>query len=141
MSWVKSIRNWSGLLLAVAVVATSASSFAEVKPGDLITPVNAATIKELVSPGVYYKVINGMSMKIAATERIEWPPPYLNATEKYSGQVRLSQDGRSLVGYVAGQPFPFIDANDPQAPTKIMGKNAFRPITSDDYDLRNYGCD
>src|SRR5258706_15843521 len=82
-----------------------------------------------------------MSMKIAATDPIEWPPPFMNATEKYSGQVRLSQDGRSLVGYVAGQPFPFFDVNDPQAASKIMWNNAFRPITSDDYDLRNYGCD
>ena len=93
---MKSIKNCSGLLLALAFLATCAPSFAEVLPGDLITPVNAAKVKELVSPGVYYKVVNGMSMKIALTERIEWPPPFMNATEKYSGQVRLSQDGRSL---------------------------------------------
>src|SRR5258708_4147586 len=141
MSRVKSTRDWSGILLALAFLAISAPSFAEVQTGDLITPPNSDKVKELVSPGVYYKVVNGMSMKIAATERIEWPPPYMNATEKYSGQVRLSQDGRSLVGYVAGQPFPFFDANDPQAANKIMWNNAFSPITSDDYDLRNYGCD
>jgi uncharacterized protein DUF1329 len=141
MFTARSIRNCNALLLALAFLVTCTHSFAEVLPGDLITPVNAAKVKELVSPGVYYKVVNGMSMKIALTERIEWPPPYMNATEKYSGQVRLSQDGRSLVGYVAGQPFPFIDANDPQAATKIMWNNAFRPITSDDYDLRNYGCE
>src|SRR5258708_19115860 len=138
---VKSTINWAGYMLALAFVAISAPSFAKVQPGDLITPANSDKVKELVSPGVYYKVVNGMSMKIAATERIEWPPPFMNATENYSGQVRLSGDGRSLVGYVAGQPFPFIDANDPQAASKIMWNNAFRPITSDDYDLRNYGCD
>jgi len=32
---------------------------AEVKPGDVITPENAAKVKNLLSPGVYYKVVNG----------------------------------------------------------------------------------
>ena len=60
---MKSIKNCSGLLLALAFLATCAPSFAEVQPGDLITPANAAKVKELVSPGVYYKVVNGMSMR------------------------------------------------------------------------------
>ena len=52
-----------------------------------------------------------------------------------------SQDHRTVVGYVAGQPFPLIDANDPEVATKIMWNNVFKPITSDDYDLRYYDCD
>jgi hypothetical protein len=79
-----------------------------------------------------------MQMKIIPTTRIEWPPPYKEATEKYSGQVRLSEDRRSLVGYVAGQPFPLLDPNDPDVATKIMWNNVFRPMMSDDYDLRFY---
>jgi hypothetical protein len=82
-----------------------------------------------------------MSMKIAPTQRVDWPPPYKDATEKYSGQVRLSPDHRSLIGYVAGQPFPLIDANDPDVATKISWNNVFRPISSDDYDLRFFDCD
>ena len=82
-----------------------------------------------------------MSMKIVPTERVDWPPPYKDATEKYSSQVRLSQDKRSVVGFVAGQPFPLIDANDPDVAVKIIWNNVFRPITSDDYDLRFYDCD
>ena len=81
--------------------------------GDVITPQNAAQVKNLVSPGVYYMVTHGMQMKIVPSERIDWPPPYKDATEKYSFQVRLTDDHRSLVGYVAGQPFPLIDTNDP----------------------------
>jgi len=42
---------------------------------------------------------------------------------------------------VAGQPFPFLDPNDPSIATKIIWNNAFRPITSDDYDLRFYDCE
>jgi Protein of unknown function (DUF1329) len=130
------------LILPLAgVISLVGVSQAQVKPGDFITMENATKVKSLVSPGVYYKVEHGMSMKIIPTERIDWPPPYKDATEKYSAQVRLSNDYRSLVGYVAGQPFPLIDANDPHVAVKIIWNNVFRPITTDDYDLRFYDCD
>ena len=71
------------------------------KPGDFIRYENSYRVKPLVSPGVYYEVTQGMTMKIVPTEHIEWPPPYRDATEKYSQQVRLSPDGRTMVNYVA----------------------------------------
>ncbi len=142
---VQSERDWSAasrmvlaVLAALTFIAIAAVARAAVKPGDLITPANASKVKDLVSPGVYYKVENGMTMKIVPSGLIDWPPPYKEATEKYSAQVRLSHDNRSLVGYVAGQPFPLIDTNDPQAATKIMWNNVFRPLLTDDYDLRFY---
>jgi hypothetical protein len=138
--------QWSKAASIVSVamlmlLALSPCSSAEVKPGDFITQDNATKVKDLLSPGVYYKVLNGMSMKIAPTERVDWPPPYKDATEKYSGQVRLSDDHRSLVGYVAGQPFPLIDPNDPYAGTKIVWNLVYKPFYSDDYDLRFYDGD
>ncbi len=119
----------------------SVPSHAQVKPGDMVGADNAAKVQDLVSPGVYYKVTHGMQMKITPTERVDWPPPYKDATEKYSAQVRLSQNHKSIVGYVAGQPFPLIDPNDPEVASKIVWNNVFRPITTDDYDLRFYDCD
>src|SRR5216683_4654734 len=77
-------------LALFAIGAFSSPGFAQVKPGDFITPENATKVKDLVGPGVYYKVERGMSMKIVPTQRVDWPPPYKDATEKYSAQVRLS---------------------------------------------------
>src|SRR5208337_4504175 len=132
--------NW--LILAVLILAISpVAGLAEVKPGDFIGPDNAEKVKSLVSPGVYPRILHGMTMKIEPTERIEWPPPYREATEKYSPQVRLTPDGRSLQGYVAGEPFPMIDANDPAAGVKVMWNEVFRGISTDDYDLRWFDCD
>jgi hypothetical protein len=128
-------------LLMLALVLCSAPAYAQVKPGDQITPDNAYKVKDLVSPGVFYKVERGMAMHIIPSQRVDWPPPYKDATEKYSSQVRLTQDHRSLLGYVAGQPFPLIDSNDPDVGVKIIWNNVFRPITSDDYDLRFFDCD
>src|SRR6202167_2252222 len=126
--------------LAIGLCLVVASANATVKPGDVIAPSNAAEVKDLVSPGVYYAVTHGMRMKIVAPERVDWPPPYRDATEKYSQQVRLTNDHRSMVGYIAGQPFPLIDPKDPYVATKIIWNNVFRPISSDDYDLRFYDC-
>jgi hypothetical protein len=97
-------------------------------------------VRDLVSPGVYYMVRHDMRMNIVPTERVDWPPPYREATEKYSAQVRLTSDHHSLLGYVAGQPFPLVDVNDPYVGTKVIWNNVFRPIQTDDYDLRFFDC-
>jgi hypothetical protein len=122
-------------------ILVNSPALAQVKPGDFISPENASKVVDLVSPGVFSKVRYGMTMKIVTTERVDPPPPYHSATEQYAGQVRLSDDRRSLVGYVAGEPFPLIDPNDPEVANKIVWNSVFRPITTDDYDLRYYDCD
>jgi hypothetical protein len=133
--------GWLGgltLLLGLTSIATSAQ--AQVKPGQVVTAQNAALVKDLVSPGIYDRVTFGMQMEIVPTGRVDWPPPYKDATEKYSSQVQLSADHRTMIGYVAGQPFPLLDPNDPSVATKIIWNNVFRPIQTDDYDLRFFDC-
>jgi hypothetical protein len=124
-------------LFFIAFVASQAVPFAvpacaQVKPGEVITMRNASKVRDLVSPGVYYKVTHGMGLKIVPTSQLDWPPPYKEATEKYSQQVVLSRDHRSLLGYVAGLPFPFLDPNDPDVATKIEWNLTFHPLLSDD---------
>jgi hypothetical protein len=133
-------RRWLFAAAAALLLMFPIGARAEVKPGDSITAANAAQVKDLVSPGTYVAVTKGMTMNIVAPERVDFPPPYFEATEKYSAQVRLSPDHRSLVGYAAGQPFPLLDTNDPDIATKIMWNTQFRPITTDDYDLRFFEC-
>jgi Protein of unknown function (DUF1329) len=124
------------LALAIAVVSTPVPSGAQVNPGDVITRDSASKVEGLVSPGNFILVKQGMTMKIIPTGHLEWPPPYKAATEKYSPQVSLTADG-DLKGYVAGLPFPLVDANDPEAATKIMWNFAFRPLHTDDLDARD----
>ena len=112
------------------------SDAASVKPGDQITPDNAAAVVDLVSPGNLYLVRQGMRMKIVSTDHIAYPSPYKSATEKYSPQIGLGSDGE-LRDYVAGLPFPFLDANDPQAAITVMWNFAFRPQYTDDVDIHD----
>ena len=121
-------------ILALAA-AVSLPAYAQVKPGDVITKANAVKVQNLVSPGNYTLVQRGMVMDIVPSEKLEWPPPYTTATEKYHAQVALAPDG-TLHNYVAGLPFPLLDANDPEMATKLMWNFSYRPLYSDDADLR-----
>ncbi len=131
-------RN-AAIALGSLLIAVSAQ--AQVKPGQVISPENQTLVKDLVSPGVYARISYGMRMDIVPTSRVDWPPPYKDATEKYSEQCRLGVDHRALIGYVAGQPFPLLDPNDPDVGAKIIWNNVFRPIQTDDYDLRFFDCE
>src|ERR1700720_2095577 len=106
-------------MVALMILSLAESPYAGVNPGDTITSDQADKVADLVSPGNLLLVRQGMTMKIIPTERLEWPPPYKAATEKYHAQVQLGPDG-SLKGYRAGLPFPLVDANDPQAAQKVM---------------------
>jgi len=132
--WLLMLSGSIGVMLAL-------SAHADVQPGDVITKDNVDKIKDLISPGVQWCVRHGMVMKIVSYKKIEWDKAFKEATEKYSGQVKLAPDGRSLVGYVAGIPFPTIDTNDPQAALKIMWNFDRKPYVSDDIDLRNFDAD
>ena len=70
-------------------------------------------------------------MTILETKPVRWPQAYAEATRKYSGQVRVSVDGRVLHNYIAGAPFPRIDTNDPLAGYKIMWNFTHSPAFID----------
>jgi hypothetical protein len=135
------LRRVVCLLLIASSIATCSYASAQVEPDDLITPSKADKVKDLVSPGVYQRVKNGLAMKIVATQVVEWPPPYKAATEANASKARIGGDHRTINGYVAGLPFPNIDVNDPDAAIKVVWNMQFRPVFTDDYDLRFVDCD
>jgi hypothetical protein len=132
---MSSLRRIVAAAFFVSGVVSLGAANAEVKPGDVITKDNAAKVVDLVSPGNYMLVQQGMEMKIVPSDKLEWPPPFKTATEKYSPQVQLGLDG-TLKNYIAGQPFPLVDPNDPQVATKVMWNFSYRPLYSDDIDMR-----
>ena len=130
--------------VALAVLALTAASpaVADVSPGDKITDQNLDKVKDLISPGLEWCIKHGFPITIGETKRVEWPRAYKEATEKYSSQVKLSPDGRSMTNYVAGQPFPNVDPKDPQFVLKIMYNYDYGYVNGlDDTDLRNFDAD
>jgi uncharacterized protein DUF1329 len=130
------MKYLAALMIAAVAAFASLANAAGVKPGDSITPDNAALVADLVSPGNYELVKQGMRMNIVPSTRLDWPPPYKAATEKYAPQVRLNEKDE-LQNYVAGQPFPLLDPNDPHIASKVMWNFSFRPQYTDDVDIRD----
>ena len=124
----------AGTVLLLGVSA----ALADVQPGDVITKENVSKAEGLIGPGVRWCVEHGMRLHIVAPRKVEWPRRYREATEKYSGQVRLAPDRNKLENYVAGMPFPHIDPNDPDAATKIMWNYQYKPLITDDVLMRDF---
>jgi hypothetical protein len=95
----------------------------------------------MISPGIKWMVRRGMRITVGEHKAVTLPPLYKDATEKYSGQVKLSEDKKHVENWVAGQPFPKIDLNDPDVARKIMYDYEARWWESDDLDLRNFDAD
>jgi hypothetical protein len=121
--------------LSLAIGATTPAMAEKPTPGTVITKENYETFKEVLNPTLEYFLRNGMEIPVVEYQKYEWPPAYKEATEKYSGQVTLSSDGRDMQNYVAGAPFPNIDVNDPQAATKWMWNHEQKTTYTD-----NVGC-
>lgn len=129
------------LLTALTLANLGGPVSADVQPGDVIGREDTDKIRDLVSPGLEWCVEHGLPMRIVEPQRIEWPKEYRDATEKYSGQVKLAGDGLSLENYVAGLPFPKLDLSDPEVALKIMWNYEYKPAITDDLDLRNFDAD
>jgi hypothetical protein len=129
------------IALVVAFAVRASLALADVQPGDVIDKSSADKVKDLVSPGLFWCVQHGLPMKVIAGKPLTWPPAYKEATEKYSSQVKLSEDGLSLEGYVAGAPFPRIDVQDPRVALKLVWNYNYKSINNDDFDLRNFDAD
>ncbi len=138
------MRNSPRSTLALATVAllmAAGSVSAQVSPGDVINKANADKVKDLVSPGMFWCVQHGWPLKIVESKPIVWKKAYKEATEKYASQVKLGDDGNGLQNYVAGQPFPKVEAGDKFIANKLMWNFNFRPGFEDDLDLRNFDAD
>lgn len=134
-------RHIAGILVALALLPAAGAGAADVKEGMVITKANVDEVADLLSPGPVWCVKHGMKITVGPYRRIEWNKAYKEATEKYSGQVKLAPDGRSIVGHVAGLPFPNVDLNDPQAALKLMFNYEYKPFVTDDMDLRDFDAD
>lgn len=67
-----SVRHALAAMVAtVLAIALAAPAGAQVKPGDVVSAPTAYKVKDLVSPGVYYKVTRGMTMDIVPTLTIQ----------------------------------------------------------------------
>ncbi len=127
-------------LAALALPSPSAQATDLPPAGSVVEKANLNKYGDLLSPGMQWIVERGVKLKIIDHIKEDYPVPFKAATEQYSAQVKLSEDGTHLLNNVAGLPFPTIDPNDPHAANMHMF-NFNASIAVDDLDLRNFDCD
>jgi hypothetical protein len=115
------------MLASTVCLATANWASADVQVNDTITKENMDKAGDLLIPSIKWYVQNGMPIKVGPYIKVQWPKLFKEATEKYSGQVKLSADGREIFNYVAGAPFPNIDPNDPLVGFKLMWNQEQKP--------------
>jgi hypothetical protein len=103
----------------------------DLKPGDTIGPHNWQRVQGMVGENLLNRIKQGYTLKIKESKNFKPPKEYLEATDKYSGQVRMGRSGE-LLNYVAGLPFPNFDLNDSQAGLKLAWNFYWRWL-GDDY--------
>ena len=103
----------------------------ELKPGDTVGPHNWQKVQGMVGENFLNRIKQGYTFKIKEPKNFKPPKEYLEATEKYSGRVRLGSNGE-LLNYVAGLPFTKLSTNDPEAGLKIAWNFYWRWL-GDDY--------
>jgi Protein of unknown function (DUF1329) len=122
-----------GLIIFVVLsfCPVHAASEINLKPGDTVGPHNWEKLKGMVGENLLMRIKHGYSFKIKEPKSLKPPKEYLEATERYSNQVRLGNNGE-LLNYVAGIPFSDVIGNDPQAGLK-MAWNFYWRWLGDDY--------
>lgn len=119
------------LTVALCVSAVRADPPA---PGKLIDRSNLDIYSPYTTAALKFAIAHGLSARVIATSRIDWPVGFQEATEKYSGQASLD-DHDQIQNYIAGMPFPLIHATDPRAATKIAYNWRWGPFVPDDVSL------
>jgi hypothetical protein len=114
--------------------ASASPAAAELKPGTVIGADNVEQYARYVPAAAKFAVAHGFRMRIIPERRVEWSQGFQHATEKYSAQVALDGDGY-IKNYIAGMPFPLIDAVDPAAAAKIAYNWHMGPFMPDDFSI------
>jgi hypothetical protein len=128
--------------LTVAASALPTTATAEQNPpvGTVIDRANVEQYKDFFGPAMIWSIERGVKVNVGPYQKIEHPKPVQQATEQYSGQVKLGADKIHVENYVAGLPFPAVTADDPDKAIKHMF-NYEAAIEADDLDARNIDCD
>ncbi len=132
-------RSLMATICALLILATGPGSLAAGEnpaPGTVIDNTNAGEFAQFLSGAMLYAVRYGLSLKIVATRRIEWPSAYQQATEQHASKVTLDRND-FIRNYVAGLPFPNINPNDPKAGVKIAYNWRWGPFVPDQFSATN----
>jgi len=126
-------RKLKPAALALALAWAGAAGAAELAPGTVISKANFESIKNdtfeghtiasMVPDKLEWMINNyNLTIKIAHSKKIEMDPKYVEATKKWSKDVKFNPADRTVSGWKAGMLFPpeTIKMDDPNAGDKVI---------------------
>lgn len=134
---------------ALVLAACGFAQAAEVAPGTIISAANidqikndtfeGHTIASLLTERMEWRIRNsGWKLPLIKSQEIKLDPKWLKASNANAGKTKINAETCQVDGWAAGQPFPNVDMNDPQAAEKIIwnwhlgqlaGDSAFAPAS------------
>lgn len=122
----------TALGLSMALIWGGATA-AELKEGTVVNKANwdavknetfeGKTITSMVPEKLEWMIQNyDLNIKLAHSKKIEMDPKYVEATKKYSKDVKFNPSDRTVTGWTAGMLFPpeSIKMDDPNAGDKVI---------------------
>jgi hypothetical protein len=117
--------------VALCMMAAIPASAAELPPGTIINKANldkvmndtfqGKTIKSMLLASQEYQIRSwALQIKLRKTDMQTPSKGFIEATKKYSKDVKFDPKTREVSGYKAGMPFPDIDINDKYAGDKVI---------------------
>jgi len=126
-------RKLKPAALALALAWAGGAGAAELAPGTVISKANFESIKNdtfeghtiasMVPDKLEWMINNyNLTIKIAHSKKIEMDPKYVEATKKWSKDVKFNPADRTVSGWKAGMLFPpeTIKMDDPNAGDKVI---------------------
>lgn len=107
--------------------------------GTVVSSANLKRWSHVLTPAMQWAARRGVTAEVIEPKSIEMEPWRVAATERYSGQVELDRGRKTLRNYVAGIPFPNVEADDPDVALKVMF-NFENRVNFDDLDGQDFGC-
>lgn len=127
-----SFRRTLTIAAALALVCLAAApAAAELEEGTVIDASNLDRMRsetfegktiESMLPETLQTLIreHGLEIRLKHSAEVPKDPRWVEATEKYAGDVKLDPETRLISGYTAGLPFPDVSMDDPNAALKLM---------------------
>ncbi|MCL6693005.1 DUF1329 domain-containing protein [Pseudomonas sp. R3.Fl] len=117
--------------LAIACLAPLLSCAAELAPGTVISAANLDQVKNdtfeghsiasLLTEKMEWRIRNtGWKLPLAKSQEVKLDPRWVKASQANAGKAVINKEACRVDNWGAGEPFPNIDAKDPQAAEKLI---------------------
>ena len=90
------------------------------------------TIASLLTERMEWRIKNnGWRLPLAKSKEVPLDPKWVKASQGNAGKTKINKETCKIDGWESGQPFPTIDAADPQAAEKVMWNWHLGQLTGD----------